>query len=267
MDPQQPRGLRPAEQVRNEYVLQIPGEVRHRPQGTENPDLPTGQVEVLCGELVILNVAQPPPFVIEEDSDVHEDLRLKYRYLDLRRPFMQERLRLRARVISTLRAYLEGQGFAEVETPMLTKSTPEGARDYLVPSRTYPGSFFALPQSPQLFKQLLMVAGLDRYYQVVHCFRDEDLRADRQPEFTQLDIELSFTDEDQIMTLMETMIRELYRQGPGRGAARPFSPPELCRGRGALRQRPSRSAHSPGAGGGGRSHAGRGVQGLRRSRQ
>ncbi len=210
IDPATPAAFALAEQVRSEFVLQIIGKVRHRPEGTVNNNLPTGKVEVLASELTIVNAAHPTPFVIEEDTDVNEDLRLRYRYLDLRRPVMQQRLMFRARVISALRGYLEGHGFVEVETPVLTRSTPEGARDYLVPSRTHPGSFFALPQSPQLFKQLLMVAGMDRYYQVVHCFRDEDLRADRQPEFTQLDIELSFTDEDQITGLMETMIRELF---------------------------------------------------------
>jgi aspartyl-tRNA synthetase len=222
VDPDTPAAFALAEQVRNEYVLQITGRVRRRPEGTVNPDLTTGQVEVLAGELTIVNAAHPTPFVIEEDTDVNEDLRLRYRYLDLRRPAMQQRLMFRARVISALRAYLEGRGFIEVETPVLTRSTPEGARDYLVPSRTHPGSFFALPQSPQLFKQLLMVAGMDRYYQVVHCFRDEDLRADRQPEFTQLDIEVSFTDEAQITGIMETMIRELFAKVLGVALPDPF---------------------------------------------
>ncbi|VAW83237.1 Aspartyl-tRNA synthetase @ Aspartyl-tRNA(Asn) synthetase [hydrothermal vent metagenome] len=198
-----------AEKVRSEYVLQIKGKVRQRPAGTVNPDLVTGQVEVMVSAMTILNASETPPIQIDDDN-VSEENRLKYRYLDLRRPEMLQRLKFRSRITQNLRNFLEERGFIDVETPMLTKSTPEGARDYLVPSRTHPGQFFALPQSPQLFKQLLMMSGLDRYYQVVRCFRDEDLRADRQPEFTQLDIEASFINEDQIMTLMEDMIRDVF---------------------------------------------------------
>jgi len=198
-----------AERVRSEYVLRVTGRVRRRPAGTENTNMRTGQIEVFGQSLEILNTAKTPPFQLDDD-DVGEDVRLRYRYIDLRRPEMQARLRTRARVTSTLRRYLDEQGFLDIETPMLTRATPEGARDYLVPSRVHPGAFYALPQSPQLFKQLLMMAGMDRYYQVVRCFRDEDLRADRQPEFTQLDIETAFMDEDQIMSLMEGMIRELF---------------------------------------------------------
>ncbi|MGH8503810.1 MAG: aspartate--tRNA ligase [Gammaproteobacteria bacterium] len=210
-DPDAPDVFAAAEQVRGEYVLAITGEVRRRPPGTENDALKTGQVEILARRLDVLNEAETPPFQLDEDQ-VQEDVRLRYRYLDLRRPVMQTRLRTRARVTSALRRFLDAHGFVDVETPMLTRSTPEGSRDYLVPSRTHAGSFFALPQSPQLFKQLLMMGGLDRYYQIVRCFRDEDLRADRQPEFTQLDIETSFLDERQIMDLMEAMIRDLFAQ-------------------------------------------------------
>ena len=200
-----------AERVRSEYVLRVTGRVRRRPAGTENPGLPSGEIEVLCSELEILNQAETPPFVVEDDSDVNEDVRLRYRYIDLRRPEMHRRMRLRTGVARALRRFLDAEGFYDIETPFLTKATPEGARDFLVPSRLQAGAFYALPQSPQLFKQLLMVSGFDRYYQIVRCFRDEDLRADRQPEFTQLDIETSFMDEDGIMTLMERMIRELFR--------------------------------------------------------
>ena len=208
-DPDSPETFAIAERVRSEYVLRVTGKVRRRPAGTENPALPTGQVELAVSDLEILNRAETPPFQLDED-DVNEETRLRYRYLDLRRPVMQERLRLRALITRTLRHFLDDHGFLDIETPMLTRATPEGARDYLVPSRTHAGSFFALPQSPQLFKQLLMMAGMDRYYQIVRCFRDEDLRADRQPEFTQLDIETSFLNEDQIMGLMEEMVRELF---------------------------------------------------------
>ena len=200
-----------AEQVRPEYVLQIEGRVRPRPEGTVNPDLPTGQVEVLGLAITVLNPAETPPFHLDERETVNEETRLRYRYVDLRRPEMQKKLRLRNAISRTLRNFLEERGFVDVETPMLTKATPEGARDYLVPSRTHQGSFFALPQSPQLFKQLLMMSGLDRYYQIVRCFRDEDLRADRQPEFTQLDIEMSFMDEKGITGLIEEMIRHLFK--------------------------------------------------------
>ncbi len=208
-DPDTEATFATAERVRSEFVLQVTGRVRHRPEGTTNPDLSTGEIEVLGKELVILNSAETPPFHLDDDS-VSEEHRLRYRYIDLRRPEMLERIRLRARITRELRAYLDEQGFLDIETPILTRATPEGARDYLVPSRTHPGEFFALPQSPQLFKQLLMMSGMDRYYQMVRCFRDEDLRADRQPEFTQLDIETSFMDEDAIMTLTEEMIRGLF---------------------------------------------------------
>ena len=199
-----------AESVRNEFVLQVKGRVRRRPEGTVNPDMPTGQVEVLGLVLTVLNAAATPPFQLD-DQDVQEETRLRYRYIDLRRPEMQEKLRLRARITHVMRTFLDAHGFIDVETPILTRSTPEGARDYLVPSRTHSGEFFALPQSPQLFKQLLMMSGMDRYYQIARCFRDEDLRADRQPEFTQLDIETSFMNEDDIMSLTETMVRDLFR--------------------------------------------------------
>ncbi len=210
-DPDLADVFRTAEQVRSEYVLRVKGLVRRRPAGTENPNLPTGEIEVLGKDLEVLNKAETPPFQLDED-EVSEDVRLRYRYVDLRRPGMRDRLILRTRVTRNLRHYLDEHGFLDIETPMLTKATPEGARDYLVPSRTHAGKFFALPQSPQLFKQLLMMAGMDRYYQVVRCFRDEDLRADRQPEFTQLDIETSFLDEDGFMSLMEQMIRRLFRE-------------------------------------------------------
>ncbi len=200
-----------AESVRSEYVLQVKGLVRERPEGTINEKLASGQVEVLGKELTILNTAQTPPFMLDiADGEVSEELRLKYRYIDLRRESMQKRMRMRSEIVRILRNNLDGQGFLDMETPMLTKATPEGARDYLVPSRTHANSFFALPQSPQLFKQLLMMSGMDRYYQIVRCFRDEDLRADRQPEFTQLDIETSFLDEEQIMAMTEDMMREVY---------------------------------------------------------
>ena len=198
-----------AERVRNEYVLRVTGRVRHRPPGTVNPHLATGEIEVVAEQLEILNSAQPLPFQLDEEG-VGEETRLRYRYIDLRRAEMQQRFRLRARITHVLREFLDGHGFLDIETPCLTKATPEGARDYLVPSRTHPGSFFALPQSPQLFKQLLMMSGMERYYQFARCFRDEDLRADRQPEFTQLDIETSFMDEAAITGLMEDMVRDLF---------------------------------------------------------
>jgi len=209
-DPDRETTFATAERIRNEYVLQVKGRVRRRPEGTVNPDMPTGEVEVLGLELNVLNAAETPPFQLE-DQDVHEETRLRYRYIDLRRPEMQENIRLRARITHAMRTYLDAHGFIDVETPILTRSTPEGARDYLVPSRTHAGEFFALPQSPQLFKQLLMMSGMDRYYQIARCFRDEDLRADRQPEFTQLDIETSFMNEDEIMSITETMVRNLFR--------------------------------------------------------
>jgi aspartyl-tRNA synthetase len=199
-----------AERLRGEYVIQVKGLVRARPAGTVNANLASGKVEMLARQLTLLNRSEPLPFQLDEQ--VNEETRLRYRYIDLRREEMSQRLRLRHRVTSAMRRYMDDNGFIDIETPMLTKATPEGARDYLVPSRTHPGSFFALPQSPQIFKQLLMVAGFDRYYQIVRCFRDEDLRADRQPEFTQLDIETSFLSQDQIMGLMEGLIREVFAQ-------------------------------------------------------
>ena len=210
-DPDDAEMFARAETLRNEFVIRAVGRLRARPEGTENPEMPTGKVELLALELEILNAAETPPFQLDDD-DVHEDNRLRYRYIDLRRPEMQQRMRLRAQVTHSLRNWLDDNSFLDIETPMLTKATPEGARDYLVPSRTHPGAFFALPQSPQLFKQLLMMSGMDRYYQIVRCFRDEDLRADRQPEFTQLDIETSFLDEDGIMALMEDMMQQLFRE-------------------------------------------------------
>ncbi|MDH5545737.1 MAG: aspartate--tRNA ligase [Gammaproteobacteria bacterium] len=210
-DPDVPDVFSTAERVRSEYVLRITGKVRHRPEGTINENLRSGKVEILGKTLEILNASATPPFQID-DEDVSEEHRLRYRYIDLRRPEMLERMKFRSQVTRYLRNYLDEQGFFDMETPMLTKATPEGARDYLVPSRTHKNSFFALPQSPQIFKQLLMVAGMDRYYQIVRCFRDEDLRADRQPEFTQLDIETSFLNEDQIMGTMEEMIRSVFKK-------------------------------------------------------
>lgn len=209
-DPDDAAMFADAERLRNEFVLKVEGKLRIRPEGTANPDMPTGEVELLARSLHILNSSETPPFQLDDD-EVHDDLRLKYRYIDLRRPNMQYRMQLRARVTHFLRSWLENHEFMDIETPMLTRATPEGARDYLVPSRTYSGTFFALPQSPQLFKQLLMMSGMDRYYQIARCFRDEDLRADRQPEFTQLDIETSFMQEDDIMSLMEDMMRELFQ--------------------------------------------------------
>ncbi len=222
-DPDRAEVFSRAEQVRSEYVLKITGRVRPRPEGTTNPDLPTGTIEILGLDLEVLNASETPPIQLDSHAaDASEELRLRYRYLDLRRPEMQSRLRIRSRVTSLLRGVLDRQGFLDIETPILTKSTPEGARDYLVPSRTHPGEFFALPQSPQLFKQLLMMSGMDRYYQIARCFRDEDLRADRQPEFTQLDIEVSFMTEDELMTLMEGMIRELFQEVLGVALPDPF---------------------------------------------
>ena len=200
-----------ADRVRNEYVLRMLGRVRRRQEGAENPNMATGEIEVLGSELEVLNRAQTPPFRLDEHSDAGEDVRLRHRYLDLRRPEMQQHLRIRARAAAIVRRYLEEQGFWEVETPTLSRSTPEGARDYLVPSRTHPGHFFALPQSPQIYKQLLMMSGLDRYYQLARCYRDEDLRHDRQPEFTQIDIEASFVDEQDIMDVTEGMIKRLFQ--------------------------------------------------------
>ena len=210
-DPDREQSFALADSCRNEFVVEVAGLVRARPEGTSNPDMPTGAIEVLGKELVILNKAETPPFQLDEHQQVGEDVRLRHRYVDLRRPEIQQKLRFRSKVTHQVRAYLEEQGFLDIETPILTRATPEGARDYLVPSRTHEGSFFALPQSPQLFKQLLMVSGFDRYYQIAKCFRDEDLRADRQPEFTQIDIETSFLDETQIMALTENMIRGIFK--------------------------------------------------------
>lgn len=201
-----------AEQLRNEFVIQVKGQVRARPQEMVNKNMTTGEIEVLAQELTILNKAQPPAIPIDENLEASEEQRLKYRYLDLRRPEMAQNLIFRHKVTSAMRRYMDEHGFIDVETPILTKATPEGARDYLVPSRVHKGSFYALPQSPQLFKQLLMMSGFDRYYQIVKCFRDEDLRADRQPEFTQLDIETSFLDQEEVMELMEGLIRHLFKE-------------------------------------------------------
>jgi len=210
-DPDRPQVFETAEGVRSEYCVRVDGTVRRRPEGTANPALTSGEVEVLCERLTVLNPSVPPPFQLDEE-DLSEATRLTHRVVDLRRAVMQRNLRLRFRVATAVRRYLDAHGFIDIETPMLTKSTPEGARDYLVPSRVHPGMFFALPQSPQLFKQMLMVAGFDRYYQITKCFRDEDLRADRQPEFTQIDVETSFLDEREIRALMEDLIRTVFAQ-------------------------------------------------------
>lgn len=209
-DPDTAESFALAETVRSEFVLRVVGRVRRRDEGAINPAMATGEIEVLGKELTILNAAQTPPFQLDEHSDAGEDVRLRYRYLDLRRPEMQDKLRTRARITSAVRRALEAEGFCEVETPTLTRSTPEGARDYLVPSRTHPGEFFALPQSPQVYKQLLMMSGLDRYYQIARCYRDEDLRHDRQPEFTQIDIEAAFVERDDVMGLTERMLRSVF---------------------------------------------------------
>ncbi|MCW4147996.1 aspartate--tRNA ligase [Halomonas sp. 18H] len=212
VDPDTADAFANADRARNEFVLRITGRVRLRPEGTQNPNMPTGMIEVLAKDVEVLNTAVTPPFQLDEHGKVGEEVRLKHRYIDLRRPDMIDKLRLRSRISHTVRAFLENQGFLDIETPVLTRATPEGARDYLVPSRTHAGNFFALPQSPQLFKQLLMVAGFDRYYQIAKCFRDEDLRADRQPEFTQIDIEASFVEENDIMDITESMIRQLFQE-------------------------------------------------------
>ena len=212
-----------AHEIRNEYVLAVRGRVDPRPEGMINPNLLTGTIEVTVTELKILNAARTPPFLIEDDIDVSENIRLKFRHLDLRRPQMQKNLILRHRSTASVREFLNSRGFLDLETPFLTRSTPEGARDYLVPSRVNPGQFYALPQSPQIFKQLFMISGFDRYYQIVRCFRDEDLRADRQPEFTQIDMEMSFVGEEEIMEVAEAMMAALFKDVLGRQLELPFS--------------------------------------------
>ncbi len=211
-----------AHEIRSEYVLAVKGRVEKRPEGMVNPNLKTGEIEVMVSELRILNSASTPAFLVEDEADVSENIRLKHRHIDLRRPFMQENLIRRHQAAQAVRAFLNAQGFLELETPVLTRSTPEGARDYLVPSRVNPGQFFALPQSPQIFKQLFMIAGFERYYQIVRCFRDEDLRADRQPEFTQIDMELSFVGEEEIMTLSEGMMAHIFKNVLDMDIALPF---------------------------------------------
>jgi aspartyl-tRNA synthetase len=219
---EQPRAHAAASRLRTESVVRVTGEVRRRPEGTVNPGLPTGEIEVAARGVEVLSEAEPTPFPIEDRITADEPVRLRYRYLDIRRPEMIARLRLRHRASAAIRRFFDEQGFVEVETPMLTRSTPEGARDFLVPSRLSPGTFYALPQSPQLFKQLLMVGGLERYYQIVRCFRDEDLRADRQPEFTQLDVELSFVEEEDVQSLIEDMLAGVWRAVLGVDVATPF---------------------------------------------
>lgn len=213
--PDTPEMHKLAHAMRQQDVIEVVGEVIARSEETVNAKLPTGEIEVKISDIVVLNSAETPPFMIEDDCDTSEQIRLEYRYLDLRRPKMQEYMQLRHRVTHAARNFLDSQNFMEIETPILNKSTPEGARDYLVPSRVYPGSFYALPQSPQIFKQLLMVAGMDRYYQIARCFRDEDLRADRQPEFTQVDIELSFVDQNEVMAVAEGLLRSMFDAGVG----------------------------------------------------
>ena len=211
-----------AHELRSEYVISVSGEVSPRPSGTENTKLPTGEIEILANQMEILNISKTPPFAIDEETEVAETLRLKYRYLDLRRDSLRDNLQFRYRFIRSVREFLHEKGFIDVETPFLTKSTPEGARDYLVPSRLNPGHFYALPQSPQLFKQILMVAGFDRYYQIVKCFRDEDLRADRQPEFTQIDLEMSFVEREDVLSLMEEMLKFAFKETKGVDLVTPF---------------------------------------------
>lgn len=220
-DPDRQDSFATAERIRNEFVLKITGLVRHRPEGTINPNLTSGEIEVLAQDIEILNPAVTPPFQLDDDN-LSENVRLTHRVLDLRRPQMQNNMKLRYKVAMAFRRFLDANGFIDIETPMLTKSTPEGARDYLVPSRVHAGQFFALPQSPQLFKQMLMVAGFDRYYQITKCFRDEDLRADRQPEFTQVDIETSFLDESEITAIMEELIRTVFKEALNEDLPNPF---------------------------------------------
>jgi aspartyl-tRNA synthetase len=217
-----PEALAAAEKIRNEFVLDIEGEVIAREEGTINENLKTGRIEIKAEKVTIINEAKTPPFVIGDNTEVSEDVRLKYRYLDLRRPVMFETFKMRHQVTKTMRDFLDSEGFLDVETPILTKSTPEGARDYLVPSRVHPGEFYALPQSPQIFKQLLMVGGFERYYQIARCFRDEDLRADRQPEFTQVDIEMSFMSQEEIIGLMENMMEKVMKEVKGQEVQLPF---------------------------------------------
>lgn len=211
-----------AHRIRSEYVLQIKGDVRKRPSGTENQSIPTGQIEIIAKELTVLNECKQLPFMVEDDTDASESLRFKHRYLDLRRPSIQKNIILRHKVTKIIRDYLDAKDFLDIETPILTKSTPEGARDYLVPSRLNPGHFYALPQSPQIFKQILMVSGLEKYYQIVRCFRDEDLRADRQPEFTQMDLEMSFVKSDEIIDLIEELLKTLLKETAGEVINEPF---------------------------------------------
>ena len=211
-----------AHKLRSEYVLAVKGEIRRRPPDTQNPHLKTGEIELVAGEVELLNKSLTPPFEISEKTKTSEEIRLKYRYIDLRRPQLLKNFFLRHKVTKIIRDILDKKGFIEVETPILTKSTPEGARDYLVPSRVNPGEFFALPQSPQLFKQLLMVAGMDKYFQICKCFRDEDLRADRQPEFTQVDLEMSFIDEEEIFAIIEEVISSIFKLVLNKEITRPF---------------------------------------------
>src|SRR5665811_2261304 len=220
-DPDRAEMFKIAESVRNEFVLRITGKVRHRPAGATNANITSGEIEILCDEIEVLNTALTPPFQLD-DENLSETVRLTHRVIDLRRPQMQKNMMLRYKVAMAFRRFLDSRGFIDIETPMLTKSTPEGARDYLVPSRVHPGEFFPLPQSPQLFKQLLMVAGFDRYYQITKCFRDEDLRADRQPEFTQVDIETSFLNETQITALTEELMRTVFKEAMEVDLPNPF---------------------------------------------
>ena len=264
-DPDNQAQFTEAEKLRNEFVVQVRGLVRERPSGTANANLASGKVELLARELVTLNRSEPLPFQLDEH--VSEEVRLKYRYIDLRREDMAKRLRLRHKITRAMRHYLDDAGFVDIETPVLTKATPEGARDYLVPSRTHAGKFFALPQSPQIFKQLLMVAGFDRYYQIVKCFRDEDLRADRQPEFTQLDIETSFLSQEQIMEMMEALTRHIFKDGIGVDLANPFPRMSYAGSDARLRLRQARPAQPARARRRRRSGRQLRLQGVRRSRE